>query len=249
MKNLLLILLLGLIYPATGFCREVTDWLQEPLSNMDMHLSPSLKIFALLVGLSLLPSLLIMMTSFTRIMVVLSLLRTAIGLQQTPPNSVLISIGLFLTVFTMIPVGQKIYVTAVIPYSEKRINETMALKRTITPIRRFMLAQTHEKDLTFALKLAKEPPPQQASKIPLHVLILAFMLSELQTAFQIGFMIFLPFLIIDLIVSGLLMTLGMMMLPPASIALPLKLLLFISINGFELILEALVSSFRPIAGT
>lgn len=206
--------------------------------------SPALKVFALLSVLSLAPGILIMLTSFTRIVVVLSMLRNALGLQQTPPNIVIISLALFLTMFTMMPVATEIYNEAYEPYQAKSITTEVALKKAIQPLQAFMLKQTHEKDLQLIWQLAKEPIPSKACDIKFYQLVPAFMLSELQTAFQIGFMIFLPFLLVDLIVSGILMTMGMMMMPPMTISLPIKILLFVLIDGFDLVVQALVTSFH-----
>ena len=206
--------------------------------------SPALQAFALLTVLSLAPGILIMLSSFTRIVVVLSMLRSALGLQQTPPNTVIISLALFLTLFTMMPVAQSIYVEAYQPYQEKQMNGDVALQKAAQPLRQFMLKQTREKDLQLIWQLAKEPIPSQAADIKFYQLIPAFLLSELQTAFQIGFMIFLPFLLVDLIVSGILMTMGMMMMPPMTISLPIKILLFVLIDGFDLVVQALVTSFH-----
>lgn len=208
------------------------------------NVSPALQVFAILTVLSLAPSILIMLSSFTRIVIVLSMLRNALGLQQTPPNSVIISLALFLTLFTMMPVAKTIYTNAYEPYQAKTISNKVALKKASQPLRAFMLKQTREKDLQLILKLAKEPIPSRADDIPFYQLIPAFLLSELQTAFQIGFMIFLPFLLIDLIVSGILMTMGMMMMPPMTIALPIKILMFVLIDGFDLVVQALVTSFH-----
>lgn len=208
------------------------------------NVSPALQAFALLTVLSLAPSILIMLTSFTRIVIVLSMLRNALGLQQTPPNTVIISLALFLTMFTMMPVGKKIYHDAYLPYQTKALNSEQALQKAVNPLRGFMLNQTREKDLQLILQLAKEPLPSNANDVKFYQLIPAFVLSELQTAFQIGFMIFLPFLLVDLIVSGILMTMGMMMMPPMTISLPIKILLFVLIDGFDLVVQALVSSFH-----
>ncbi|KTD51326.1 flagellar type III secretion system pore protein FliP [Legionella quateirensis] len=208
------------------------------------NVSPALQAFALLTILSLAPSILIMLSSFTRIVVVLSMLRNALGLQQTPPNTVLISLSLFLTLFTMMPVAKAIYTEAYQPYENREINTSTALNRAAIPLKQFMIKQTREKDMHVILQLAKEPLPASADEIKLYQLIPAFILSELQTAFQIGFMIFLPFLLVDLIVSGILMTMGMMMMPPLSISLPVKILLFILIDGWDLIVQALVGSFN-----
>lgn len=208
------------------------------------NVSPALQAFALLTILSLAPSILIMLSSFTRIVVVLSMLRTALGLQQTPPNTVIISLSLFLTLFTMMPVAETIYTKAYQPYEAHQINTETALGNAIKPLKQFMLKQTREKDMQVILQLAKEPMPSSADQIKIYQLIPAFLLSELQTAFQIGFMIFLPFLLVDLIVSGILMTMGMMMMPPMSISLPIKILLFVLIDGWDLITQALIGSFN-----
>ncbi|MBA2655988.1 MAG: flagellar type III secretion system pore protein FliP [Tatlockia sp.] len=207
-------------------------------------ISPTLQVFALLTLLSLAPSLLIMLSSFTRIIVVLSMLRNGLGLQQTPPNSVLMSLALFLTFFTMMPVINTIYTEAYVPFQAKQISFETAVSKIETPIKHFMLQQTHEKDLKMILQLAKEPIPSKAKDVKFYQLIPAFLLSELQTAFQIGFMIFLPFLLVDLIVSGILMTMGMMMMPPMTISLPIKILLFVLIDGWDLVVQSLVSSFN-----
>lgn len=206
--------------------------------------SPALQAFALLTILSLAPGILIMLSSFTRIVVVLSMLRSALGLQQTPPNTVIISLALFLTLFTMMPVAKNIYDQSYEPYQAKQINGEIALQKAEKPLRQFMLKQTREKDLQLIWQLAKEPIPSSAEDIKFYQLIPAFLLSELQTAFQIGFMIFLPFLLVDLIVSGILITMGMMMMPPMTISLPIKILLFVLIDGFDLVVQALVTSFH-----
>lgn len=206
--------------------------------------SPALQAFAILTVLSLAPSILIMLSSFTRIVVVLSMLRTALGLQQTPPNAVIISLSLFLTLFTMMPVAQTIYAEAYTPYENHQLTTELALKKALEPLKEFMIRQTREKDMDVILQLAKETKPNSAQDIKLHQLIPAFLLSELQTAFQIGFMIFLPFLLVDLIVSGILMTLGMMMMPPMSISLPVKILIFVLIDGWDLVVQAIVGSFH-----
>ncbi|CAM2809963.1 flagellar type III secretion system pore protein FliP [Legionella worsleiensis] len=208
------------------------------------NVSPALQAFAVLTLLGLAPSILIMLSSFTRIVVVLSMLRNALGLQQTPPNTVLISLALFLTLFTMMPVAQTIYTEAYKPYEDHQINTKTALNLAAQPLKQFMIKQTREKDIQVILQLANEPIPATANDIKLYQLIPAFLLSELHTAFQIGFMIFLPFLLVDLIVSAILMTMGMMMMPPMSISLPIKILLFVLIDGWDLIVQALIGSFN-----
>lgn len=205
--------------------------------------SPILRTFLLLSALSLLPILLIGLTSFTRIIVVLSLVRSAIGLQQTPPNSVLITLALFLTFFTMAPVVQTIQHDALDPYLAHHIETTEAVQRGFQPLKLFMVRQTHAADLKAVLSMAKAPQPRTVNDIQAADLIPAFMLSELETAFQIGFVIFLPFLLVDLVVAAVLMGLGMIMVPPATISLPLKILLFLLINGWTLIAQALLSSY------
>lgn len=215
-----------------------------PLHFSEEDLSPALQAFALLSVLSLAPSIIMMLSSFTRIVIVLSMLRTALGLQQTPPNSVIISLALFLTLFTMMPVAKVIYEQAYEPYEQHLINAPTALQHAVTPLKQFMIKQTRDKDLSVILALTKEPLPKKPEEVKLYQLIPAFVLSELQSAFQIGFMIFLPFILIDLIVAGILMTMGMMMMPPMSISLPIKLLIFVLIDGWDLTVQALVGSFR-----
>lgn len=225
-------------------CIAATGTNIGPIHLDQSNISPALQAFAVLTVLSLAPSILIMLSSFTRIVVVLSMLRNALGLQQTPPNTVIISLSLFLTLFTMMPVAKTIYNEAYLPYEAHQVSTETALDNAIKPLKKFMLHQTREKDLQVILQLAKEPMPSSAEEIKLYQLIPAFLLSELQTAFQIGFMIFLPFLLVDLIVSGILMTVGMMMMPPMSISLPVKILLFILIDGWDLVVQALVGSFH-----
>lgn len=205
--------------------------------------SPILKTFLLLSALSLLPILLIGLTSFTRIIVVLSLVRSAIGLQQTPPNSVLITLALFFTFFTMAPVIQGIQHEALDPYLAHKIDAATAVEQGFEPLKLFMVRQTHASDLRAVLSMAKAPQPATVSDIRAADLIPAFMLSELETAFQIGFVIFLPFLLIDLVVAAVLMGLGMIMVPPGTISLPLKILLFLLINGWTVIAQALLSGY------
>jgi len=233
-----------LLLPTICFAAATDDSLLGIIHFDKDNLSPALQTFALLTLLSLAPGMLIMLSSFTRIVVVLSMLRNALGLQQTPPNTVIISLALFLTLFTMMPVAKIIYADAYLPYQEEQISTELALQNAAKPLRHFMLNQTRENDLQLILQLAKEPLPSRADEIKFYQLIPAFLLSELQTAFQIGFMIFLPFLLVDLIVSGILMTMGMMMMPPMTISLPIKILLFVLIDGFDLVVQALVTSFH-----
>ena len=201
------------------------------------------QLMALLTVLSLAPSILLMVTSFTRIIVVLSLLRSAIGIQQTPPNPVLISLALFLTLFIMQPVFEKAYDDGIQPLIQEKISEQQAWDRTVAPFRDFMLTHVREKDLKLFLEMAKVPEVAAPADTPLKALIPAFMISELRRAFEIGFLIFVPFLIIDMVVASTLMAMGMMMLPPVLISLPFKLIFFVLVDGWNMLSESLVKSF------
>ncbi|MEW6246982.1 MAG: flagellar type III secretion system pore protein FliP [Nitrospirota bacterium] len=207
------------------------------------HTAVVIQILALLTVLSLAPALLIMATSFTRIVIVLSFLRQALGTQQVPPNQVLISLALFLTVFIMAPVGQRVYDDAVQPLIAEQISYEEAWTRGFEPIRRFMLQQVREKDLELFVELAKMGRPASPDQVPTHLVIPAFMLSELRTAFQIGFLIYIPFLIVDMVVASVLMSMGMMLLPPIVISLPFKLILFVLADGWYLVVGSMVRSF------
>jgi flagellar biosynthetic protein FliP len=203
----------------------------------------SLQTLLLLTSLSFLPAALLMMTSFTRIIIVLSLLRMALGTQATPPNQVLIGLALFLTLFVMGPTFDKIYAEAYKPLADNQIEMQEALGKGAEPLRAFMLKQTRESDLALFVKLSGSPPPKTAADIPLRVLIPAHITSELKTAFQIGFAVFIPFLIIDMVVASILMAMGMMMVSPAIVALPFKLILFVLVDGWNLLLGSLAQSF------
>jgi flagellar biosynthetic protein FliP len=211
-----------------------------------------LQLVALITVLSLAPSVLIMTTCFIRIVVVLSLLRTAIGLQQAPPNAVLISLALFLTLFIMQPTWTAAYEAGVKPVMEQEMTLEEGFPRMAAPVKKFMLQHTREEDLALFIDLAKlETPPQTAEDTPLRIVIPAFMISELRRAFEIGFMLFIPFLIIDLVVSSLLMSMGMMMVPPITISLPFKLIFFVLVDGWRLVAGSLVESFAtgpPVPG-
>jgi flagellar biosynthesis protein FliP len=201
---------------------------------------------ALITILSLAPSIVIMTTSFVRIVVVLSLLRTAIGLQQAPPNAVMVSLALFLTAFVMQPTFERSWKEGVEPLTKKEITLTEAWPKATEPLKQFMLAQTREKDLGLFIRLARIPTPQNAQALPMRVVTPAFMISELRRAFEIGFLLFVPFLVIDLVVSSLLMAMGMMMLPPVVVSLPFKLIFFVLVDGWRLVAESLVMSFRAV---
>ncbi len=204
----------------------------------------ALRIVIGLTLLAVLPALLVCLTSFLRIIIVLSMLRHAIGMNETPPNTVLIGLALFLTLFTMAPVLQQVNEQALQPFLQGSANMEQGYTKGMAPLRDFMVRQTREQDLALMVELSKAPAPKTMDDIGNVQLIPAFMLSELRAAFQIGFVVFLPFLLIDLIVSSVLMALGMMMMPPTTIALPVKILMFILIDGWSLLLKALVGSFH-----
>ena len=203
----------------------------------------TLKIIALLTVLALAPSLLIMTTSFVRIVISLSFLRQAIGTQVLPPNQIIIGMALFLTAFVMAPVWKGIYKEALVPYFDNKMNQTEALSYVESSVRQFMFKQTREKDIGLFVKLAKQELPKKKADVATYLLIPAFMISELKTAFQIGFLIYIPFLVLDMVVATVLMGMGMMMLPPVVISLPFKLILFVLVDGWELIIGSLVKSF------
>lgn len=203
-----------------------------------------LQILALLTVLSLAPALFIMVTSFTRMVIVLSFLRQALGTQQVPPNQVLISLALFLTMFVMAPVGQTVYKDALQPLLAEQIGYDEAWNRGIQPIRTFMLKQMRDKDLELFLELSHAPKPAQVEDVPTHVIIPAFVLSELRISFQIGFLLYIPFLIVDMVVASVLMSMGMMLLPPVMISLPFKLILFVLADGWYLVVGSMVRSFQ-----
>ena len=247
--SLFLVLALALILlpPVTASAQPT------PLPNISLNIGGTadqgkaatvVQLLLILTVLSLAPALLMMVTSFTRIIIVLSLVRNALGVQQMPSNQIIIGLALFLTFFIMAPVWQQVNEEALKPYYEDRINGEEALALASTPVKNFMLKQTREKDLALFVKLSKEKRPEKPMDITLPVLIPAFVISELKTAFQIGFLIFLPFLIIDIVVASILLSMGMMMLPPIMISLPFKLLLFVLVDGWYLIVESLVRSFK-----
>jgi len=206
--------------------------------------NPVLAVFLLVSFLALLPSILVMFTSFTRIVVVLSFLRQAMGSQQIPPNPVVIGLSLFLTLFVMYPTVEAVQRDAVRPYMEKQIGLEEAVKKAEPSVKAFMLRQTREKDIALFLKLGKIDPPAAPKDLPMRVLVPSFAISELKTAFEIGFLLFLPFLIIDMVVASVLLSMGMMMLPPVMVSLPFKLLLFVLVDGWNLIVGSIVRSFH-----
>lgn len=204
----------------------------------------SLQLLLLMTLLSLAPAILMMMTSFTRIIIVLSFVRNALGTQQLPPNQVLVGLALFLTFFIMIPTWNQINTKALQPYMKNQITQTEALNNAEEPLRIFMFKQTREKDLELFVGLSKMERPKTYRDVPTYVLIPAFVISELKTAFQMGFAIFIPFIVIDMIVASTLMSIGMMMLPPMMVSLPFKILLFVLVDGWYLVVESLVTSFK-----
>ncbi|MGD9365275.1 MAG: flagellar type III secretion system pore protein FliP [Desulfobacteraceae bacterium] len=221
-----------------------------PLLSIDMDqnadsgkVSVVMQIFLLLTVLSLAPSILVMVTSFTRIAIVLSLLRQAIGSNQLPPNQIIVGLSLFLTFFIMTPVWQSVHQNAVKPYLADEIGQKEAFQNAIEPVRKFMIGQTREKDLSMMVHVAKLPRPANIDDVPFQVLVPSFIMSELKTAFQIGFMLYVPFLIIDMVVASVLLSMGMMMLPPVMVSLPFKLMVFVLTDGWYLIVGSLVKSF------
>ncbi|WP_459909044.1 flagellar type III secretion system pore protein FliP [Desulfotomaculum defluvii] len=224
-----------------------------PIPNINLNIETatepqqvvdSVKLLIFLTLLSMVPAFLMMLTSFTRIIVVLSFLRNALGTQQTPPNQVLIGLALFLTIFIMQPVYQDINREAIQPYLANQLTYEQATDEAAKPLRDFMVRQTREKDLGLFLNIAKLDKPQNAAEVPMSVLVPAFVISELKTAFQIGFILFVPFLVIDMVVASTLMSMGMFMLPPVMVSLPFKLLLFVMVDGWYLVVKSLVESFR-----
>lgn len=246
MNTRALLLCLGLILAggaATAYAAPgIQAFTTTPTPEGGQSYSVTLQILVLMTALSVLPALLLSMTSFTRIMVVLAILRQALGTGQTPSNQVLLGISLFLTLFTMLPVFDQVYDQALVPYLEEKVTPQQAVEKAGVPFRSFMLHQTRETDLELFVRLSGKAidTPEQT---PFSLLVPAFMISELKTAFQMGFLLFLPFLIIDLVVATVLMSMGMMMLSPMVISLPFKLMLFVLVDGWALVVETLAASF------
>lgn len=205
--------------------------------------SLTIQTLLLMTALTFIPAAVLMMTGFTRIIIVLSLLRHALGTQTSPPNQVLVGLALFLTFFVMSPVLDRVYSEAYLPLSENRINFVQAAERAAIPMRSFMLRQTREADLALFAGIAKVDKIENPEDIPLRILVPAFVISELKTAFQIGFILFIPFLVIDMVVASLLMSMGMMMMSPVMVALPFKLMLFVLVDGWHLVIGSLMQSF------
>lgn len=239
--GLVLLLYITLFYPNTALAQSLTlDLGGEGEGGLTGRI---VQLVLLITALSLAPSLLIMVTSFTRIIVVLSLLRSALGTMQSPPNMVLISLALFLTFFVMAPVFNTSWEQGIQPMLNGQIEEQEAFDKTVQPFRTFMLAHTREADLKLFMELGKVEAPATPAETPLQVLIPAFMISELHRAFEIGFLLFLPFLIIDMVIASILMSMGMMMLPPVVISLPFKIIFFVLVDGWYLVAGSLVRSY------
>lgn len=213
-------------------------------TNNPSDVSGAIQLIILLTILSLAPSILIMMTSFTRILIVLGFVRNALGTQQMPPNQILIGLALFLTFFIMAPVGDKIYTQSYQPYIKGEITSQEALKRAEKPLKEFMLKNTRKKDLDLFVRLSNTDKNTKTNDLPLRIVVPAFIISELKSAFEMGFIIYVPFLIIDMVVASVLMSMGMLMIPPVMISLPFKILLFIMVDGWGLVVESLITSFK-----
>lgn len=230
----------SLLYPSFSFAAPAA----APAGGGFLGLTSPLELLLFLTLLSFLPAILVMTTSFTRIVVVLSFLRQALGTPQVPPTQVIIGLSLFITFFIMSPVIDKIYADAYLPYTKKEITAEDALNKAGAPLKEFMLKQTREKDLALFLKLSKAERPGKPMDLSMKVVIPAFAIGELKKAFEIGFLIFLPFLVIDMVVASILLSMGMMMLPPVMISMPFKLLLFVLVDGWDLLIGSLVVGFR-----
>jgi flagellar biosynthetic protein FliP len=244
-KTLLLVAGLAALLPLAALAQPgIPALTTSPAPGGGTEYSLPVQTLLLMTAFTFLPAALLMMTSFTRIIIVLSLLRQAIGTQTAPPNQVMVGLALFLTLFVMGPTFDKIYTEAYVPLQENRIQMTEAMNRGAAPLKDFMLKQTRQSDLAMFAKISRTPALQGPEDVPLRVLIPAFVTSELKTAFQIGFAIFIPFLIIDMVVASVLMAMGMMMMSPAVISLPFKMMLFVLVDGWQLLLGSLSQSFN-----
>ena len=234
--------LLGLL-PLDVLAQALPAVTSTPAAGGGTTYSLSIQTLLLMTSLTFIPATLLMMTSFTRIIIVLSLLRHALGTQTSPPNQVMVGLALFLSFFVMAPVGEKIYAEAYLPLSENRIGFNEALERGTVPLKGFMLKQARENDLALFAKISKAPKVDKPEQLPMRLVIPAFVTSELKTAFQIGFIVFIPFLIIDMVVASVLMSMGMMMMSPVMVALPFKIMLFVLVDGWTLVIGTLIRSF------
>ncbi|XBC44656.1 MAG: flagellar type III secretion system pore protein FliP [Buchnera aphidicola (Schlechtendalia peitan)] len=227
-----------MVYASEAFSLSI-----HPLPDGGQSWTLPLQILVFITSLTFIAPAILMMTSFSRIIIVFSLLRNALGTPYSPPNQILLGLSLFLTFFIMSPVFNKIYTDAYLPFVENKINMNVAIEKGIKPLHKFMIKQTRENDLVFFSKLAHMSSYSNKEEVPMRVLLPSFVTSELKTAFQIGFTIFIPFLIIDLVVASVLMALGMMMVPPSTISLPFKLMLFVLVDGWQLLITSLTQSF------
>jgi len=241
--RILILLCCGLAFPALAADPGIPAVNITSGPDGATNYSVTLQILILMTMLTFVPAIVMMMTSFTRIMIVFAILRQALGLQQTPSNQILIGLTLFLTLFVMGPVLDKVYVEAVVPYMNEQLNVLQAIEAASGPFREFMLYQTRESDLDLFMKIADVPPVAGPEEIPFRILVPAFVTSELKTAFQIGFMLFIPFLVIDLVVASVLMAMGMMMLSPVIVSLPFKIMLFVLVDGWAMVIGTLAASF------
>lgn len=241
MRRLLSLLPLLLLAPVAH--AQLPGLVSHPLANGGQSWSLPVQTLVFITALTFIPAVLLMMTSFTRIIIVFGLLRNALGTPSAPPNQVLLGLSLFLTFFIMAPTFDKIYQDAYLPFSQDKISMDVAIEKGAQPLRDFMLRQTREADLALFARLANTPPIAGPEAVPMRILLPAYVTSELKTAFQIGFTVFIPFLIIDLVVASVLMALGMMMVPPATISLPFKLMLFVLVDGWQLLVGSLAQSF------
>ena len=244
-----LIATLTLLLPASLAFAQATGGLpaitSTPAAGGGTTYSLTIQTLLLMTALTFIPAIVLMMTGFTRIIIVMSLLRHALGTQTTPPNQVLVGLTLFLTFFVMSPVLDRVYTEAYVPLAENKINVMQAAERAAIPMRGFMLKQTRESDLALFAGIAKIDRIEKPEDTPLRILVPAFVISELKTAFQIGFIIFIPFLVIDMVVASMLMSMGMMMMSPVMVALPFKLMLFVLVDGWHLVIGSLIQSFSP----
>ncbi|RQD67804.1 MAG: flagellar biosynthetic protein FliP [Tindallia sp. MSAO_Bac2] len=253
MRPLLLVALIIFVSLFSFFSPMEAEAAQIPIPGMEINFNEAespedvavtVQILLLLTVLSLAPAILIMLTSFTRIVIVLGFIRRALATQTTPPNQVIIGLAIFLTLFTMRTVIADINENAFQPYLNEEINQIEAFENAMDPIREFMFRQTRERDLAMFMEIADEPPTEDLDSISNTVLIPSFIISELKTAFQMGFVLFIPFIVLDMVIASTLLSMGMMMLPPAMISLPFKLLLFIMVDGWNIIIRSLVGSFN-----
>jgi flagellar biosynthetic protein FliP len=244
LKSLLMLAALGLPLAAAAQSGiGIPAFTATPASGGGTNYTLPIQTMLLMTALTFIPAALLLMTAFTRIIIVLSLLRQALGTQSAPPNQVMVGLALFLTLFVMGPTFDKIYTDAYLPLQDNKINMSVAMDKGAAPLKTFMMKQTRQADLALFVKLSRSPALQGPEDVPLRILVPAFVTSELKTAFQIGFAIFIPFLIIDMVVASVLMSMGMMMMSPAVISLPFKLMLFVLVDGWQLLLGSLAQSF------